>query len=168
MNGGEKTRRVLRTGLALLVLCGVQTLIFPQARLWGVCPQVFPLAALVAGMREGPEFGGWFGMAAGALAALITSGVSVLWVPVCTVLGMGAGFLALGGIRQNVLGSFFGAAMGLTLLELGQMSLRRLAGEGPFASLARIAGPELLWSLVWFPLVYGLFALALRRKRAPA
>lgn len=165
MSGEHKARRIVRVSLVLLGLCAIQELVFSQVRFWGICPQFLPLAALIVGMREGPEFGGWFGLAAGVLSALIAPGFTVLWVIVSTLLGMGAGLAAQGGLRQDFVGSFLCTVGGMALLELGQAGVRLASGEGTAVSLARVAGPELFWSVIWFPLIYGLFALALHRKK---
>ncbi|NLF35038.1 MAG: rod shape-determining protein MreD, partial [Clostridiales bacterium] len=140
----------------------LEFLVLPRLPLFGAAPLLLPLAAVTAGLLEGSRAGAGFGLLVGLLCDVSYYGSSAV-VFAMTLLGVCAGLAAKRGLRQNLGGCMLCCAGALVLLAGVQVLYRLATGVAPLGVLLRVAGPEVLWSLLCAPLVYGLFRLAYRR-----
>lgn len=156
MTRQEWIKKWLYYGLLLLFTAFLQRRLFGRLQLLGVMPVLLPLAVMALASLEGAAGGAGFGVAAGALSTYL-DGSSAWTVLLLCVCGLLTGLLA-----QHVLSrSFFG----YVLCCLGAMLLR----EGWFTALywyrdavqplvvLRVAGPELLCTMLVCPLIYVMF-----------
>lgn len=121
-------------------------------------PLLLPPAAVAAGTLEGSRFGAGFGLAAG----LLFSGVgqaSLLCVPALALAGWLSGLLTQRVLRRDLVGHLLCTLLVLLAWELCQVGSRLAAGTAELVPLLKVAGPELLWSMVFaFPVYWaGLF-----------
>ena len=110
-------------------------------------PLMLPAAAVAVGALEGEKFAAGFGLAAGLLMA--TAGhASLLVIPVLTAAGWMTSLLTQHVLRRDLVGHLLCMLILLLAWELCQTGSRWLAGTAGPAALLRVAGPELLCSLV--------------------
>jgi len=142
--------------LALLPVWFLEAFVFSRIPLWSVTPMLLPLAAVVLAVLEGPLAGAGFGILVGMLCDMIygsAGGMTLL----LSLLGTGAGLITQFRLRQNLLGCWLCSAAALAILD-GLRVLWRLVIKGiSLAALLEVALPEFVWSLIFVPLIYGLF-----------
>jgi len=80
-----------------------------------------------------------------------------------TLLGLGAGLLSRYVLRQNLVGCLLCSAMALAVIDLGRVAIRLVKGAAPLPVLMSLAGREILLSMCFAPLVYGLFRWVFNR-----
>ena len=119
--------------LALLPVWFLEAYVFSRISLWSTTPMLLPLAAVALAVLEGALAGAGFGIFAGMLCDM-TYGSNGGMILLLALLGTGAGLID-------------------TLRILQRMLLRGI----PLSALMEVALPELFWSLLFVPLVYGLF-----------
>lgn len=110
-------------------------------------PLMLPAAAVVAGTLEGSRFGAGLGLAAGLVMAAIGH-TGLLVVPALAAAGWVSGLLTQYVLRRDLVGHLLCTLMVVLLWELCQMGNRLLAGAAGLGPLLRVAGPELLSSMV--------------------
>lgn len=118
-------------------------------------PVLLPMAAVAVGTLEGHVFGAGFGIAAGLVMATVGH-ASVLCVPALSAVGWLCGLLAQYVLRRDFWGHVLCAALTILLWELFQVAVRQLAGVAQLPTLLRVAGPELLSTLLFSIPVYWL------------
>lgn len=153
----------LAYALALLPVWFAETYVFSAVPLFGVKPMLLPLAAVAVATLEGATGGAGFGLAVGALMDAMLPGLPGGKILFMTLAALGAGLLSRYVLRQNLVGCFLCSVMALALLDLGRVALRLLTGAAPATVLLALAGKEILWSLCFAPLVYGLFLWVFNR-----
>ena len=106
---------------------------------------------MAVGTLEGPRFGAGFGLAAGLVMATVGH-AGLLCVPAVSAIAWGTGLLTQHVLRRDLVGHVLCALCALLLWECWQVGSRLAAGTADMGALLRVAGPELLWSLLFsFP-----------------
>ena len=135
--------------LALAPVWLLDAQILPRLPLFGVTPMLLPLAAAAVAVLEGAYAGTGFGLAVGLWwEAAYPGGFGGL------VFGLALAGLIMGHLSQYVLRQSFPG------LRVARGLLTHAADLG---AMLRVAAPEVLWSLVWSPLVWLLFRAVYRR-----
>jgi len=149
--------------LALLPLLLLQGLVFPRLPFPGAVPFLLPLAVAMLAVREGPSAGAGYGIFVGFFAVLLGEGTAMIFF--LSLLGALLGLLFRYGLQRDFWGCFLGSFLALSLLALLRISALVIRDGASFFALVRIAIPELLWSMLFFPLVFFLYHLAGRSHR---
>lgn len=163
MNRQGFVHKWLPYGLALLPLLILELFVFPHVPFPWARPFLLPIAVAMVGLFEGISAGAAYGLLTGALAAALGQGSAMLFF--CALVGAGVGYVFRYGLQQNFFGALLAAISACTALSLLRMLLLFLRDGASFFAPFRIAGPELLWSICFFPLIYGLYCLARSRGR---
>ncbi len=149
-------------GLALAITAGLQGLIFGRFRLMGTIPVLLPLALAALATLEGAACGAGFGVAVGVVS-MYADGSGPLVIVVASLCGLFVGLIAQYVLRQDFIGYII-CSMGIYALRLAWCVLPRwLERAAPLEVLLRVGVPELLWSLLFSPVVYLLFRFMYRR-----
>ena len=143
--------------LGLVPIWLLDTCILPRYPLWGSVPMLLPLAAAAVSVLEGAYSGAGFGLAVGLLWELAYPGGFGGLVFYMALAGMVMGAVSQYALNQSFLGCLICAAGALGLLELLRMARILLIHGADLSQLLQVAVPELLWSLIWSPLVWLLF-----------
>ncbi len=150
--------------LALLPIFILDLYILPWFPIFGIIPTLFPLAAVAVAVLEGPIGGAGFALFIGILSdAFIPFGLPGASTILLTLVGFGVGTLVRYGVRQNFIGCLLCCSSTLGLLALIRIFFSLLAGKGSLLSLFSVAIPEVIISLVFTPLIYGIFLWVFRR-----
>lgn len=148
----------LRYGLALLPLLILEHLWFSHLLRFGVGPGLLPLAVGAAAVLEGPAFGAGYGLYAGIFLSLNHPGSAWAYLFALSLLGFLCGYLRQG-LHQNFIGCLICGAAALCCLNLGRVLVYWMGSQAQVLPLLRLAGLEVLTSLLFFPLVYLLLRL---------
>lgn len=149
MTQRDTTIKVAAYGVALVALMVLNYYVL------GPLPIPQPLlllcGAVAVGTLEGPRFGAGFGLAAGLVMATVGH-AGLLCVPAVSAIAWGTGLLTQHVLRRDLVGHVLCALCALLLWECWQVGGRLAAGTADMGALLRVAGPELLWSLLFsFP-----------------
>ena len=143
--------------LPLLGVWLLDAYILSRWPVFGVTPILLPVAVTAVGVLEGVSGGAGFGLGAGLLWAVAYPGSHGARVLMLTLMGMFTGALAQYALAQTLMGCLLCSAAVLLATEALQ-ALEELfflrAGLWP---VLRTALPQLLWTLCWVPVVYGMF-----------
>ncbi len=153
----------LAYALALLPVWFAESFLLSAIPIFGVKPMLLPLAAVAVATLEGAAGGAGFGLAVGALMDAILPGIPGVMVALMTLLGLGTGLLSRYVLRQNLFGCLLCSALTLAVIDLGRVAARLVTGAAPLSVLLSLAGREILWSMCFAPLVYGLFLWVFNR-----
>lgn len=151
----------LAYGAALLLVFGLEQLVFSRIPLWGIIPVLLPLALTACAVLEGPRAGAGFGIAVGALLSVTAGGP---WrIVVCSAAGLGVGLMARYVLRQDFVGHLLCALLVLGVRLAWCVGVRALAGVADLVTLLGVGVPELLWSMAFAGPVYLIFRFVCRR-----
>ncbi|MEG1999904.1 MAG: rod shape-determining protein MreD [Evtepia sp.] len=142
---------------ALFLLCLIQTFVLSELPLFGFYPALLPLTVGIVAVQEGAPAGAGYGMCVGLLMQIIAPESVGLIIFGLSLLGFVAGLLARYRIQQGFSGCFICSLFVMTLLEIGQVLTHVLMDDGSILSLLCVAGIELLYSMICFPLIYLLY-----------
>lgn len=156
----DRTLRWIVYGAALLILFGLEQLVFSRLPIFGVIPAFLPLALAAAATLEESRFGAAFGMVTGMLLTVSGSGFWV--IPLCAAAGFGLGLLTRYALRQDFVGHFLGCTALLLIRTVWCVGSRFVAGIAPFPILLQVALPEFVYSLVFAWPVYLFFRFLCR------
>lgn len=149
--------------LALLPVLILTLYVFPRFPILGTIPTLLPVAAIVVAVLEGPVGGAGFGLYVGILSdALIPGTPGAMTLALC-VLGACFGAAARYGVHQNLFGCLICCAGGLAVLDLLRVLFLWLGGTAELLPLLFTALAEVVLSLVFLPLVYGIFLWVFHR-----
>lgn len=143
--------------LALLPVLVLGLFLLPWFPIFGTVPSLLPVAAVTVAVLEGPAAGAGFGLFVGVLYDAFIPGLPGTMTLGLSLLGMGAGAAARYGVRQNLLGCLLCSAGALVVIDLVRGAFLLLRGKASLPALLAVALPEILWSLVFVPLIYGIF-----------
>ena len=118
-------------------------------------PLLLPSLAVAGGTLEGAPFGAIYGMLCGAVMSGL-GGQGAGCIAVLSAFGWIAGLCTQYVLRRDVWGHLICSIAALLLWELWEVGHRLLAHIAPARVLLGVAGPELLWSLVFTLPVYWL------------
>ena len=149
--------------LALLPILVLDLFFLPWFPIFGTIPTLLPVAAVTVAVLEGPAAGAGFGLYVGVLSDLFIPGLPGTMTFGLALLGMGAGAAARYGVRQNLLGCLLCSAGALAVIDLVRIAAALLQGKAALSALLMVALPEIFWSLVFLPLIYGIFLWVFHR-----
>ena len=149
--------------LALLPLWFLQELLLSRYPLMGVKPMLLPLCTVAVATLEGAPGGAGFGLGVGLLWALAYPSGTGIMVIGMTLVGLLTGAAAQYALSQSFLGCLLCSAGALVAIDLWRIAVRLFVRSAGWASMLRVAVPEILWSLAWTPLVYLIFHAVYRR-----
>lgn len=143
--------------LALLPVLALNLYILPWFPIFGIIPALLPVAAITVAVLEGPVAGAGFGLFVGILSDALIPGLPGAMTIGLSLLGMGAGATARYGLRQNLLGCLICSAGALVVIDLIRILASLLRAKASLLQLLAVVVPEIFWSLVFLPLIYGIF-----------
>ncbi len=149
--------------LALLPVLLLEIYIFPWIPIFGIIPSLLPIAAITVAMLEGPVAGAGFGLFVGILSDALTGGTPGTMILFLAILGYAAGIASRYGIHQNMLGCLICSASALFFINLLRIIHSLFRGTASLWRLLAVAFPEILISLVFLPLIYGIFLWVFHR-----
>ena len=149
--------------LALLPVLVLALFILPQIPIFGTIPALLPVAAITVAVLEGPMGGAGFGLFVGILADALIPGIPGAMTFALSFLGGAAGTAARYGVHQNLIGCLICSGSSLILINLIRVVFLFLRNTAPLGSLLLTAVGEIFWSLVFLPLIYGLFLWVFHR-----
>lgn len=155
-------RKWLSYALALLGVWCLDAYLLSRIPVFGVTPVLLPVAVTAVSVLEGVSGGAGFGFAAGLLWASYPGGYGSR-VLLLTVMGMLCGALAQYALAQTLLGCLLCSAAALTALELIRAAQELFFLRAALWPTLCIALPQLLWTLCWVPVVYGMFSRVFSR-----
>lgn len=147
--------RILIHAVVLALLYVLQTMVLSRFRLFGVVPLILPLAVVGVALFEGPNWGGWVGLAAGMLSDVALSNHTVLFTILLTGLGLGVGLLSAYLLSRGFPSYFLCSGAALLVIAFFQMfPLLIFFRQSPLA-LLQVAGLQTLYSMLFaVPLYY--------------
>lgn len=155
--------RALPYLLALLPLLFLDYLLFPRLPFPAVRPFLLPLAVTQLALREGPTAGAAYGLLLGFFSTLLGGDPVLLFL--MTLLGFLLGLITNERLQSDFFPALIAAIGGYLTLSLLRMAYLALRDGVSFFALFRIALPEFLFSLPFFPLVYLCYHLAAKQRR---
>lgn len=149
--------------LALLPVWLLDAYILPRYPLFGLTPNLLPLAAVSVAVLEGSYAGTGFGMAVGLLWELAYPGGFGGLVFFLALVGTTTGSATQYALSQSLPSCLLCAACAQAVLDGLRVARGLLNGLAPLHQLLQVALPEFCLSLAWTPLVYLLFRAVYRR-----
>lgn len=149
--------------LALLPILIITLFLFPRIPMFGTVPALLPVAAITVAVLEGPVGGAGFGLFVGILADALIPGIPGAMTFALSLLGACSGAAARYGVHQNLIGCLICSGGSLFLINLVRVAYLFLRNTAPFGPLLLTAVGEIFWSLVFLPLVYGIFLWVFHR-----
>lgn len=143
--------------LALLGVWLLDAYVLSRFPVFGVTPILLPVAAAAVGVLEGVAGGAGFGLATGLLWATAYPGSVGSRVLLLAVIGMLTGALAQYALSQTLMGCLLCSAATLAVMESISIAKELFFLRTTLWSALCSALPQLLWTLCWTPVVYGLF-----------
>lgn len=149
--------------LAFLPVLALDLYVLPWFPIFGTVPTLLPVAAITVAVLEGPAAGAGFGLFVGVLSDALIPGLPGTMTFGLSLLGMAAGAAARYGVRQDLLGCLLCSAGALAVIDLIRAAAWLLGGKAALLELLAVALPEIFWSLVFLPVIYGMFRWVFRR-----
>lgn len=149
--------------LALLPILILTLFLFPRIPVFGTVPALLPVAAITVAVLEGPVGGAGFGLFVGILADALIPGIPGTMTFALSFLGACSGAAARYGVHQNLIGCLICSGGSLFLINLVRVIYLFLCGTAPLPPLLLTAAGEIIWSLVFLPVVYGIFLWVFHR-----
>lgn len=143
--------------LALLPVWWLDAYILTRFPVLDVSAVLLPVAVTAVGVLEGVAGGAGFGFGAGLLWATAYAGGAGERVLLLTLVGMFTGALAQYALARTLMGCVLCSACALGALELLDIVIELFFVRADLWALLCVAVPQLLWTLVWTPVVYGIF-----------
>ena len=149
-------------GVTLVLVAVLQGLVFTRLRAFGLIPMLLPLALVALATLEGPVSGAGFGIAVGIVSMYVDGGSA--WVIVLACLGgLAVGLIARYVLRQDFIGHLI-CSVGLLVLRMAWCVIPRwIEGVAELSVLLRVGIGELLWTLMFTPVIYLMFRFVYRR-----
>lgn len=152
-----------RYALALLPVWWLDAYILTRFPVFGVTPLLMPVAVTAVAVLEGVSGGAGFGLGAGILWATAYAGGDGSRVLMLTLVGMFVGALARYALSRSFAGCMICSAGALAALLIVRGAADLFFMRTGLWQLLCVAVPQLLWSLLWTPLVYWIFYRVYRR-----
>lgn len=149
--------------LALLPILILTLYVFPWIPIFGTIPALFPVAAITVAVLEGPVGGAGFGLFVGILSDALIPGIPGTMTFALCFLGACAGAAARYGVRQNMVGCLICSTGAMFMINLIRVIYLLLRDAAPLGILLSTSLAEIFWSLVFLPLIYGIFLWVFRR-----
>lgn len=152
-------------GLALFPVWWLEVYVLSRLPVFGVIPVILPLCAVAVAVMEGSAAGAGFGLCVGILCDAVYFGTHGTMTLALTLAGWAAGAAATYVLDRNFLGCFVCSLATLGTLGFGRVFVRTFTGMAPLPVLLSVAGPELLWSVLFLIPIYPWFHFVRRRIR---
>lgn len=149
--------------LALLPILILTLYVFPWIPIFGTIPALLPVAAITVAVLEGPVGGAGFGLFVGILSDALIPGIPGTMTFALCFLGVCAGAAARYGVRQNMVGCLICSTGAMFMINLIRVIYLLLRDAAPLGILLSTSLAEIFWSLVFLPLIYGIFLWVFRR-----
>ena len=149
--------------LALLPILILTLYVFPWIPIFGTIPALLPVAAITVAVLEGPVGGAGFGLFVGILSDALIPGIPGTMTFALCFLGACAGAAARYGVRQNMVGCLICSTGTMFMINLIRVIYLLLRDAAPLGILLSTSLAEIFWSLVFLPLIYGIFLWVFRR-----
>lgn len=143
--------------LGLLPIFILGLYILPWFPVFGTVPALLPVAAITVAVLEGPIAGAGFGLFVGILSDAFIPGLPGAMTLGLTLLSIAAGAAARYGVRQDLAGCLLCSLSALVFINLVRILRAVFSGWAALPALLAVAGQEILWSLVFSPLIYVIF-----------
>ena len=148
-------------GIALLVIAGLERLIFNRIPVMGVIPVLLPLGLAACAVFEGAKAGAGYGIAVGVMMT-IGAGGGYWRLVACAAAGLCCGLLARYVIRHDFVGHLLCSLLVLFVRMVWCVGTRYLSGAASLPVLINVALPELLWSMVLSVPIYFIYRFVCR------
>ena len=152
--------------LALLGVWWLDAYVLSRWPVFGVTPILLPVAVTAVSVLEGVSGGAGFGLGAGLIWAAAYPGGHGARVLLLALAGLFTGALAQYALAQTLMGCVLCSAVVLTVLELFRLAQELFFLRAQLWPALCAAVPQLLWTLFWAPVVYGIFARVFARVGA--
>ena len=149
--------------LALIPIWFLETSVLNRLPVWDVIPMLLPMASAVVAALEGSVAGAAFGLGVGILCDAVYYGTSGSMTFLLAAIGAAVGIAAQYGLRQNFFGCMVCCAGSLVVIDGIRILQYLLAGTAQLVPMLCLAAAEIGWSLVFSPLIYGIFRAVYRR-----
>lgn len=143
--------------LGLLPIFILGLYILPWFPIFGTVPALLPVAAVTVAVLEGPVAGAGFGLFVGILSDAFIPGLPGAMTLGLTLLSIAAGAAARYGVRQDLAGCLLCSLSALVCINLVRIVRGLFSAQATLPALLAVAGQEILWSLVFSPLIYVIF-----------
>lgn len=150
----EKLRRVILHLAVILVVLGLQTLLFSRVQPLGVKPMFVPAVVVAIGLFEGGVWGGTLGLVTGILCGMRYSGNLVLFAVLFAVIGFLVGLLSQFFVNKRFFSYYMLCIAAFVLTAFCQMFPLLVYYNAEPRLLLRTALLQVLWSLPFPALIY--------------
>ena len=116
-------------------------------------PLLLPILAVAGGTLEGASFGAVYGGICGAAMSSLGH-LGPVCIAALSIIGWVVGLTTQYVLRRDVWGHLICSVITVLAWELCTLAARLLVRTAPLPVLLRVAGPELLWTLVFILPVY--------------
>ena len=114
-------KRVLYYVLYMFLALVCQNMIFPQFRIFGICPMALPAVAVAVGMFEGATWGSVFALAMGVFADMSFVENTTMFTVLFPAIAFASGFISQFFINRRFFAYMFTAFAALILTAVVQM-----------------------------------------------
>lgn len=163
MTRNDWIQKWLTYGLGLLPIWLLDAYILPRYPVFGVLPMLLPLTVASVAVLEGSYAGAGFGLAVGLLWEATYPAGNGGFVFGMALGGMLSGSLSQYALSRSFLGCLFCSSGLLAALSGLRVCFALLNDDASLRALLAVALPELIFSLVWLPLVWLIFNVVYRR-----
>jgi hypothetical protein len=151
--------------LCYLLVFFVKHCIFNRIPIYGVLPELAPIAVAAVGCFEGSFGGAVYGLVAGLFCSAVYYRGGSMMIPICTLIGMLSGLTTKRQVGKNVLGVLLCGGMGILILECVRIFYYHVFGQNSLETMLSIAVPEGIYSAVFILPIYFLYSWVYRRFR---
>lgn len=141
-------------GCSLIPIWWMEAFVLNRFPVMGVIPVLLPVALGIIAALEGPVGGAGFGLAVGFLCDAVYYGEHGFITLTMCLLGWAAGALARYVLNTNMGGCFVCSVGVLGSLTLFQVLWGWFIQLASLSVLLTVAIPELIWSMVFFLVIY--------------
>lgn len=149
--------------LWLLPVWWLDAYVLSRWPVFGATPALLPVAVTAVAVLEGASGGAGFGFGAGLLWATAYPGSHGIRVLLLMLVGLFSGVLAQYALAQSLLGCLLCSVVALGAVELAHIAQDLFFLRAQPGSALLAAAPQLLWTLCWVPVVYGIFSRVFAR-----
>ena len=156
-------RKWFSYALSLLSVWWLDAYVLSRWPVFGTTPVLLPVAVTAVGVLEGVSGGAGFGFAAGLIWATAYPGSHGSRILLLTLVGLFTGALAQYALAQTLSGCLLCSAAALAAVELIHIAEELFFLRTGLGSTLWAAVPQLMWTLCWVPVVYGIFSRVFAR-----
>lgn len=151
--------------MAFLFVFFFESCVLNRFPAFGAVPILSPLVVTAVALFEGSLNGAFFGLAVGFFCSAVYYRSGLMMIPVFTIIGVCTGATRKQKIGRSLLGCIICGLGGMVLLELCHMASGLLFQGNPLSTVAQVALPELVYSMIFLIPIYLLIRTVYRRVR---